>query len=255
MKAIILSAGQGKRLFPYTETTPKCLLDIMPGTTLLGWQMAQLAAAGIEDIVVVTGFCADRVEQEVRRSHGFCRARTLFNPDFASSDNLRSLWMARGEMTGDFLLLNGDTLFTSGVVETLLGAPRRPIAVTCARKDRYDADDMKVLLDADGRLQRIGKSLDPELTDAESIGMLLFRGKGVAIFRDAVDRAARAADGDRVWYLSVIDRLAAHHRVDTVEIASGDWCEVDFPVDLQRARQAAAYWCERDLPATAAVAS
>lgn len=242
MKAVILAAGQGKRLYPYTECLPKCLLDIVPGTTLLGWQLAQLAAAGIEDIVVVTGFRAGEVEQEVRRSHGFCRARTLHNPRFATSDNLRSLWTARGEMDGDFLLLNGDTLFTSGVAETLLEAPVHPIAVTCSRKARYDADDMKVLLDPDGRLQRIGKSLDPELADAESIGMLLFRGEGVATFRDAVVRAAAAADGDRVWYLSVIDRLAATHPVATVEIAAEDWCEVDFPVDLHRARQAAARW-------------
>lgn len=242
MKAIILSAGQGKRLFPHTRHMPKCLLDVMPGTTLLGWQLAQLAAVGITDSVVVTGFCAEHVEEEVRRSHAFCRARTLFNPDFATSDNLRSLWMARGEMTGDFLLLNGDTLFTAEVAATLLDAPHRPITVTCSRKDRYDSDDMKVLLDDERRLQRIGKSLDPELTDAESIGMLLFRGDGVATFRSAVERAAAAPDGDRVWYLSVIDRLATSQRIDIVEVEAQDWCEVDFPVDLQRARQSARRW-------------
>jgi len=60
-KAIILSAGQGKRLSPLTDTRPKCLVELS-GRTVLHWQLKHLAEAGITEAVVVTGFAADTVE-------------------------------------------------------------------------------------------------------------------------------------------------------------------------------------------------
>lgn len=241
VKAIILSAGQGKRLFPLTEDTPKCLLPLANGTTLLSWQLSQLSAAGFDEVIVVTGFQAARVEAELARCRSFIRSRTIYNPDYATSDNLRSVWCARAEMTGDFLLLNGDTLFMADVVQTLLSMPRQSITVTVSHKDRYDSDDMKVRL-KDGLLHMIGKTLDPETVDAESIGMIRFLDEGVQEFRTIVEKTVESGHGDRVWYLSVIDRIAKSFAVHTAAVDADRWCEVDFPVDLQRARHAIALW-------------
>src|SRR5687767_3983370 len=63
-KAIILSAGKGSRLYPHTEDRPKCLLDIA-GRSLLEWQLDMLHASGIREMVVVTGFHHDLVEQVI----------------------------------------------------------------------------------------------------------------------------------------------------------------------------------------------
>src|SRR3546814_8829988 len=82
-KAIILSAGQGSRLLPLTRDLPKCLIEFN-GRSLLGWQVAALVANGIQDIVVVTGFRTERVEDhamELYRDTG-ARVRTLFNTFF-----------------------------------------------------------------------------------------------------------------------------------------------------------------------------
>jgi choline kinase len=241
VKAIILSAGQGKRLFPLTEDMPKCLLPLATGMTLLSWQLSQLSAAGFDEVIVVTGFQADRVEAELARCRSFIRSRTIYNPDYATSDNLRSVWCAREEMTGDFLLLNGDTLFMADVVEILLSKPRQPITVTVSHKDRYDSDDMKVRL-KDGLLHMIGKTLDPETVDAESIGMIRFLDEGVGEFRGIVEETVESGRGERVWYLSVIDRIAKSFAVHTAAVGADRWCEVDFPVDLQRARHAITLW-------------
>ena len=62
--AIILSAGQGSRLFPLTENQPKCLIPFA-GKSLLRWQTEALAASGITDIAVVTGFRTEMVEAEL----------------------------------------------------------------------------------------------------------------------------------------------------------------------------------------------
>lgn len=208
---------------------------------MLSWQISALIEAGIERLVVVTGFGAAQVEQELSSLSSGAHVRTIFNPFYAVSDNLGSVWLAREEMDEDFLLINGDTLFDATVVPHVLANAPGTVNVTVSRSTAYDADAMKVRLDRD-RLLEIGKTLDSDCTNAESIGMILFRGTGPEIFRDALEEAARQADAIRRWYLSVIDALAGSSPVHAVEIAADAWCEVDFPVDLKLAREAVGRW-------------
>src|ERR671910_646440 len=112
LRAVILCAGQGRRLLPLTDFSPKCLLRIA-GRPVLEWQLRALAANGITDVTVVTGFGADAVEQALRRMGAVAEGvRTLFNPFFAVSDNAGSCFLARGLLRdSDAVLLNGDTVF------------------------------------------------------------------------------------------------------------------------------------------------
>jgi choline kinase len=82
--------------------------------------------------------------------------------------------MVRHEMTEDFILLNGDTLFEAPIVKSLLNSPVAPITVTVNLKNTYDADDMKVSLEGK-RLTHVGKDIPQDKIDGESIGMILFR--------------------------------------------------------------------------------
>ena len=232
--AVILSAGQGRRLLPLTATMPKCALPLH-GRTLLEWQLDALAACGIEHATVVVGFAAEQVERLLAARTGPPRTRAVYNPFFRVSDNLVSCWMAREAMAADFVLLNGDTVFDPAVVERLLAAPPRPVRLAVDHKEAYDADDMKVSLDADGRLRRVGKRLAPEIVGAESIGVMLFRGQGPALFREAIETALRRRDALDVWYLSVIDEMADQGHVWTATITGLGWAEIDSPADIPRA--------------------
>lgn len=233
-RAVILSAGQGRRLLPLTATLPKCALPLH-GRPLLEWQLEALAQCGIEQVTVVVGFAADHVERLLAGRTAPPLARALYNPFFRVSDNLVSCWMAREAMAGDFVLLNGDTVFEAAVVERLLAAPPRPVRLAVDHKDVYDADDMKVSLDGDGRLRRVGKRLAPEVVGAESIGVMLFRGQGPLLFREAIESALRRRDALHDWYLSVIDEMADHGHVWTASIQGLGWAEVDAPADIPRA--------------------
>jgi len=236
MKAVILSAGQGSRLLPLTAERPKCLLPLGP-KSLIEWQIDVLSRSGVDEIVVVVGFRAALVEALLAKlARPGLRIRTLFNPFYNVADNLGSCWLARHEMAGDFLLLNGDTLFEAAVLQRLLGSPPAPITVTIDRKAGYDADDMKVHLDG-ARLLEIGKTLPPARTDGESIGLLSFRGVGPELFVDAVDRALRVSEGLKSFYLKVIDQLAKSQRVETATIEGLDWGNFDYPADVQRAKK------------------
>jgi choline kinase len=233
-RAVILSAGQGRRLLPLTATLPKCALPLHD-RPLLEWQLDALARCGIEHATVVVGFAGEHVERLLAARTAPPRAHALYNPFFRVSDNLVSCWIAREAMTGDFVLLNGDTVFEPAVLDRLLAAPPRPVRLAVDHKDAYDADDMKVSLDGDGRLRRVGKRLAPEIVGAESIGVMLFRGPGPALFREAVETALRRRDALDVWYLSVIDEMADRGHVWTTSIQGLGWAEVDAPADIPRA--------------------
>jgi choline kinase len=233
MKAVILSAGQGKRLMPLTANNPKCLLNI-EGQFLIEWQINELCRGGIDQISVVVGYQADRVRQLLGSRYDSQRVRTLYNPTYAWADNLFSCWVARAEMDDEFILLNGDTLFEAAVVNRLLAMPTRPVTVVTHQKRYYDADDMKVARHGD-RLVKIGKDLAVDKVDGESIGMILFRREGPTMFRRAVESALRDSAACKKWYLSVIDEMAQTLPVWTCPINGLQWCEVDFPADLMQA--------------------
>jgi len=243
VKVVILAAGQGKRLLPLTEDIPKCLLDI-GGRRLLERQIDAFAACDVSEIVVITGYGAAQVDEvldHLRSTLPDVALKTTFNPFFGVADNLASCWMARHQMDQDFILVNGDNLFQADMVKQLLKAPDAPITVAIARKQEYDNDDMKVMLDG-ARLTEIGKTLPVDTVNAESIGMLLFRGEGPMLYRAALEEAMLETTGLRQWYLSVINALAKQVSVMTQPVDGIEWCEVDFPADLQQARHLVAGW-------------
>ena len=233
MKAVILSAGQGKRLLPMTADRPKCILPVR-GQTMIEWQIDELAKCGIDQVNVVLGYGADKVEQTLGRRYGQGKVKTIYNAAYAVSDNLVSCWAAHDEMSSDFILLNGDTLFEAAVLKRLLETGSHPVTVVVSHKDQYDDDDMKVELDG-RRLVRIAKDLLPDKVDGESIGMILFRERGPMIFRDALEKALRDPSSRKKWYLSVIDELAQTMPVQTCSTQGLQWCEVDYPADLKLA--------------------
>ncbi|TWI56724.1 choline kinase [Pseudomonas duriflava] len=240
-QAIILSAGQGRRLLPFTESLPKCLLEV-EGKTVIEWQIDNLLVAGFDRISVVVGYAAAHVEQVLNARYGKGTISTFFNPFYEVADNLASCWMARQAMQDEFLLLNGDTLFDLPVLLRLLEAPVRPITLAIDRKAHYDSDDMKVCLDGD-RLTRVGKTLALDSVDGESIGMMYFRSEGAALFRETLDRTIRQQDALQRWYLSIIDLLAqSTGKVFVQSIEGLSWGELDFPQDLEAAKQKARTW-------------
>jgi len=237
LHAIILSAGQGRRLMPHTRDLPKCLLPVQGDRPVLEVQLRALRDGGVREARVMVGFRAEKVEEFLAtRPVPGIEVETLFNPFFDSTDNLVTAWLARAEMKTPFLLMNGDTLFEPEVLQELLAAPGAPITLVVNGKPEYDADDMKVSIGADGRIRAISKALGEGSVDGESIGLMRFDGEGAAAFRAGLDRAVRSQRGMRAFYLSVIDELAGKLAVETSMMTGLWWGELDSPEDLIRVR-------------------
>lgn len=242
MKVILLSAGQGSRLLPLTSDAPKCLLPVGARSVLHRQLDAFEKAEEIDEVIVVTGFQADKVDASIaEKSDMTTPVRTLFNPFYKVADNLASCWMAREFMDEAFLIVNGDSLFEHDVMKCVIDGAQAPINLTVNFKDDFDSDDMKVTL-KDGAVAAVGKTIPPQETHAESIGVVLFTDEGGALFKAALEQGMRDGSGIAAWYLQVIDRLAKQGHVGATDIGALEWGEIDYPSDLEEVRRLAEKW-------------
>ncbi len=242
LRVIILAAGQGKRLLPLTAEVPKALLDI-GGKPLIERQIEAFASQGLTRFSVIIGYGAARMEQALARIAEKLGVEidTIYNPFYAVADNLASCWLARSAMAEDFIQVNGDNVFQGDLVKALLDAPIKPLSVAINQKSAYDPDDMKVMLD-NGRLTEIGKTLPLDTVDAEAIGFYVMRGEGARAYVNELELAMRDPQSLKRWFPSIIGSLAKKMEIGTISITGMRWCEVDFPVDLQGARQLVSSW-------------
>jgi len=240
LKAIILSAGQGRRLMPLTSNMAKCSLTLH-GTSILEWQLSQIAQCDVDEVIVVTGFAYERVDAIVDNIQ-FMKARTLHNPMYAHTDNLGTCWEARFEMDGPFVLMNGDTLFEAAVLQRLLSSEKNyPITLATDSKAHFDLDDMKIIVDGD-RLLKVSKQLDISLVSGESIGLMVFNEAGARAFTEKLEEMMDQSNALKLWYLSAIDQLASEGLAGVCPINGLSWCEVDDAADFAAAANVVNQW-------------
>ena len=241
MIGMVLAAGAGRRLAPYTETLPKTLVPVDGERTVLDIALANLRAAGLRDVVVVTGYRHEAVAQrvdELQERHDV-QLELVFNERAEEWNNAYSLWVARDHLRDGALLVNGDTVHPPSVEERLLEARGRAgIVLAVDREKPLGTEEMKVHLDADGFMDRINKALDPATAAGEYIGLTLIEAEAADPLAEALEATWRRdpnlyyEDG----YQEFSDRGG---RIATAAIGAVEWVEVDDHADLQRAREVA----------------
>jgi len=240
MKGLVLAAGPGRRLHPLTVALPKTLLPVSDGRTILDLALANLSAAGLEDVVVVTGFAAERVEEraaELERRHGV-RLELLLNERAEEWNNAYSLWLARESFGGGVLLVNGDTVHPGSVEQTLLAARGPDVLLAVDREKELGEEAMKVLLTETGALRRISKEIEPVSAAGEYIGVALIEPAAAEPLADALE--ATWQRDPSLYYEDGFQELADRGgEVHGVPIGTVDWVEVDDHGDLARARELA----------------
>jgi len=235
MRVIILAAGKGERLYPLTKNTPKSLLEIGHGKTVLESQLENIAGCGIRDVTIVTGYKTEQIEAKVK-DIDFLDITICYNPFYATSNNLISAWLAIRETSENFVLVNGDDVFKRKVLEGLLNCPN-DITMVIDRKDKYDEDDMKVVTDGELVL-KVSKEIPVEEANGESIGMILFRRKGRSIIRETLERMVRVDENKKIFYLAALQNIMDKgYPVHFHECSPQDWAEIDFHSDLSFIRR------------------
>ena len=255
---MVLAAGAGRRLRPDTDALPKALLPVDGRVTILDIALRNLAAVGLHDIVIVVGYAADIVRDRLaglEREHGV--RLTLVDNDRAEEwNNAYSLWLAREHFAAGALLVNGDTVHPVSVEKTLLAAgqgsagqgsagqgaaaaPQPGMIIAVDDIKRLADEEMKVIIDSDGRLTRITKLMDPALAYGEYIGATFIGASAAAPLAAALEATWRRDPS--LYYEDGFQELT--DRGGTIEVApigEVEWVEVDNHDDLRRAREIAA---------------
>ena len=240
MIGLVLAAGAGRRLAPFTDTLPKTLVPVDGDRTILDIALANLKAAGLDDVAVVTGYAAAAVERRKRaleRDHGVT-LELVFNDRAERWNNAYSLWCARTLFAAGALLVNGDTVHPASVEQTLLAARGPDILLALDDVKQLGHEEMKVQLSDAGYMTRINKALDPASAQGEYIGLTLIEPAAAAPLADAL--AATWRRDPQLYYEDGFQEYADRGGgVGVAPIGAVDWAEVDDHADLARAREIA----------------
>lgn len=247
MKAIILAAGQGTRLKKYTENLPKGMLSFQ-GKTIIERQIETYRRCGIEDIIIVTGFAADKIN--------YRDIRYYENEDYENTNMVESLMVAKAEFTEDVIVSYSDVLFEENMLQQMITAKGDYLVAVDrnwkvyweARYGEVDFDTESLSLDNDNNIIELGKE-NPNLEDIDAryVGLLKFTKSGLNTIQDILDKD-REEYMDKPWKQSgktirkayMTDLLQAiiesGNRVKA-ELFENGWIEFDTNEDYEKACQ------------------
>lgn len=229
---LVLAAGLGRRLGEPTADRPKALLELA-GKTLLERLLVSLAAAKVERAVIVTGHGAERVDAFVAGRDLGLSVRTVFNPDYATANNIVSFLCAAETIGDGCLLLNSDIVVDPSVI-TELAADRAGSWVVVDYDEPLGAEEMKVQLDEAGWIRRLNKELPPDECVGEYIGALRLDASAARACLASARRLV-SSGGTNLYYEHAIDAAAAEIGALPLSTAGRVWTEIDDPIDYARA--------------------
>ena len=240
MIGLVLAAGAGRRLQPLTDDLPKTLLPVAGERTILDIALANLKHAGLDQVAVVTGFAAHRIDerkQALERDHGVT-LELVFNEKAEVWNNAYSLWVARERLRDGAILVNGDTVHPASVEETVLAARGPGIVLAADTEKTLGEEEMKLHVTDDGFMDRINKALDPATARGEYIGVTLIEPAAAEPLADALEATWKRDPG--LYYEDGYQEFADRGgRIGIAPIGSAEWVEVDDHEDLARAREVA----------------
>ncbi|MEU4266549.1 phosphocholine cytidylyltransferase family protein [Streptomyces sp. NPDC026092] len=242
MIGLVLAAGAGRRLRPYTDTLPKALVPVDGDTTVLDLTLKNFAEVGLTEVAIVVGYRKEAVyarKEALEAQYGL--SITLIDNDKAEEwNNAYSLWCAREVLKRGVILANGDTVHPVSVEKTLLAARgdgQKIILALDTVKNLAD-EEMKVITAEGKGVQRITKLMDPATATGEYIGVTLIEPEAAEALADAL-KATFERDPD-LYYEDGYQKLVDDgFTIDVAPIGDVKWVEIDNHDDLAKGREIA----------------
>jgi choline kinase len=232
VKGVILAAGRGVRMGGVEH---KSLIPVGNSKPLLYYLLADLKAAGVTDLLVVTGHRPQDVQAAVTDNWDGNEPTFVRNARYASWGNFHSLRMAIDQAPGDDLLvLNCDIVVHPTVLERALSTGGQ-LVLAVERRYRLDEEDMRVELNGD-RVQYIGKDLPLRRSHGEFCGVSLLRRDAGLVYADLATRAEWLAE-THIYYEDIYQQMVETVDVRASLVREGEYAEVDLPEEMTAAER------------------
>jgi choline kinase len=232
MDAIILNAGEGKRLRPLTNLKPKCLLKLN-NATILEHQLINLIRCGIRKVFIVVGYRQSQILEKIRNKNFNLEIKFIKNPIYYKTNTVYSLWLAREHTKGDFIFINGDVVFHKEVLERIL----RSNYDTCVavEKKEVSEEEVKVCL-VSNIVKAIGKDLELPKVHGEFIGIARFSESFNRLLFENLNKVVEEG-GIEEFFEVALDGALKHYRVYAVDVSDLLCVEVDNLEDYYKAKR------------------
>ncbi|MCX4671663.1 phosphocholine cytidylyltransferase family protein [Streptomyces sp. NBC_01381] len=242
MIGLVLAAGAGRRLRPYTDTLPKALVPVDGDTTILDLTLGNFAEIGLTEVAIIVGYKKEAVyDRKAALEEKYGLKLTLIDNDKAEEwNNAYSLWCGRDAIKHTVILANGDTVHPVSVEKTLLAARgngKKIILALDTVKNLAD-EEMKVIVDPEKGVQKITKLMDPASATGEYIGVTLIEGEAADELADAL-KTTFERDPDLYYEDGYQELVNRGFKVDVEPIGDVKWVEIDNHDDLAKGREIA----------------
>ena len=236
MIGVILAAGMAKRLRPLTDEKPKCLLEV-GGKTLLQRTVDAMISAGIKEFVVVTGYRENMIREFLTARYPQYTINFIDNPDYEHNNNIFSLWLAMEKLHGtEVLLMDSDILCDPEAVRRVA---RKTVPALAMQQHELGEEEMKIVVDTEGRITEISKTCSPKDAIGESVGIE----KMTEEYTEAIYQELRKMILEEglidIFYERAFERLIPQgHTFEVVDTTDLFSYELDTPEDLEKASAA-----------------
>ena len=242
IKAIIVAAGHDKRLEPFNEDLPKCMLEVK-GKTILERQIENIRDCGINDIIIIKGYRQELIN--------IPNVKYYINNDFENTGIVSSLFFAREEMNSDFIFLYSDIIFDKRLLEKLLKNNAEVCLVADLDwKKRYKervkcpTGEVELIKATENHITGIGKNIDPNTAHGEFIGLAMFSKKGAYNLKECYKNALKqyknkkfheASSIEKAYFTDMIQEIIDNDfQINHLDVY-GDWIEIDTFEDYRKA--------------------
>ncbi|MGW0582288.1 phosphocholine cytidylyltransferase family protein [Streptomyces sp. NPDC002920] len=247
MIGLVLAAGAGRRLRPYTDSLPKALVPVGPAgaedsITVLDLTLGNFAEIGLTEVAVIVGYRKEAVyARKAALEEKYGLRLTLIDNDKAEEwNNAYSLWCGRDALKDGVILANGDTVHPVSVERTLLAArdEHKQIILAVDTVKSLGDEEMKVVVDPDMGVQRITKLMDPAEATGEYIGVTLIEGTAAEELIEAL-KTVWEKDPQQFYEHGYQELINVGFTIDAAPIGDVAWVEIDNHDDLARGREIA----------------
>ncbi len=235
-QAVLLAAGVGKRFGAATKLTPKCLLPLPDGGTLLERYLHAFRVAGLRNVTIVVGHQQHLIKAACRKHGQGLKIRFRTNRRYRLG-SVVSLWTAQQDLLNGAIVLDADVHFPPDLLRKLR-EDRNEAAFLMDPRAKSTGEEM--ILQADrktGNIVKISKPLDPGLKPlGEATGIFKAGPKAGRKLAAILDRMVRRGTVN-CEYEDAYCELMKSFSPACVPVGDVFWTEIDFPSDLAKIKK------------------
>lgn len=226
MKALILNSGLGSRMGVLTSEHPKCMTEISAQETILSRQLKLIAEAGIEEVVITTGYYDGVLVNYCNSLDLPLHFTFVKNPIYDQTNYIYSIYCAREYLEDDIILMHGDLVFEGEVFDRVVASPVSCMTVSSTLP--LPEKDFKAKV-VDGKVMAVGVDIFNEAMEAQALYKL---------YKDDwkvwLDKIVEFCESDRrkVYAENALNELNGAANITALDVQNLLCSEIDNPEDL-----------------------